>query len=273
MKMSCKPQTKYAAAITRNGTWVSDWSAARRRTETSAAVSSGAPATERGRPGRRPMRRAACRAPGRRSRGRRYASRRSTASIWPSGADNSAPSEPAAVTAPSTTLRTLAGTACDATASAMPDAVQASEVPIRNAGADAERRRSRLRVAEDDKARHIERRACHHERAIADAHRERAGDRLQEAPGEVLHRDRQREVRDRDGDVARQRLHEQPEALAQPHAERQHDRRRRAGCPDRAQGSAGPLIARLPAVLITQICVPKLRRPGIVSRKKVHRSV
>src|ERR1700722_247819 len=52
-------------------------------------------------------------------------------SICPSGADNNAPSDPAAETMPSTVLRTVVGTARAATDMAMAAAVQASDVPIR----------------------------------------------------------------------------------------------------------------------------------------------
>jgi hypothetical protein len=51
-------------------------------------------------------------------------------SICPSGADNSAPSDPAAETMPSTVLRTAVGTARAATDIAMAAAVHASDVPI-----------------------------------------------------------------------------------------------------------------------------------------------
>ncbi|MET3156957.1 hypothetical protein ABIF34_003982 [Bradyrhizobium japonicum] len=54
--------------------------------------------------------------------------------------------------------------------------------------------------------------------AEAVAHRHRAGERLEKAPGEVLHGERQREIRDRNVDVVSQRLHEDAEALPQPHA-------------------------------------------------------
>ena len=55
---------------------------------------------------------------------------KSTASIWPSGADSSAPSEPDAVMAPSTRLRERLDTAREPTASAIAEAVQASATPI-----------------------------------------------------------------------------------------------------------------------------------------------
>ncbi|MHC2782286.1 hypothetical protein ACVMBZ_001493 [Bradyrhizobium liaoningense] len=51
-------------------------------------------------------------------------------SICPIGADNSAPSEPAPETMPSTVERTVAGTARAATDIAIAAAVHASEVPI-----------------------------------------------------------------------------------------------------------------------------------------------
>ena len=60
--------------------------------------------------------------------------------------------------------------------------------------------------------------------AEAVAHRHGAGERLQESPGEVLHGERQRELRHRNPDVVRQRLHEDAEALPQAHAEGEHQR-------------------------------------------------
>ena len=51
-------------------------------------------------------------------------------SICPIGADNSAPSDPAADTMPSTVLRTAAGTARVATDIAIAAAVHASDIPI-----------------------------------------------------------------------------------------------------------------------------------------------
>src|SRR5665213_163898 len=51
-------------------------------------------------------------------------------SICPIGADNNAPSDPAAETMPSTVLRTVSGTARAATDIAIAAAVQASDVPI-----------------------------------------------------------------------------------------------------------------------------------------------
>jgi hypothetical protein len=52
------------------------------------------------------------------------------ASACPIGADSSAPSDPAPVMKPRTRLRTVAGTARDATAMAIAEAVQASATPI-----------------------------------------------------------------------------------------------------------------------------------------------
>jgi hypothetical protein len=46
---------------------------------------------------------------------------------------------------------------------------------------------------------------------------------LQKSPGEILHRERQREIGDRNSDILRQRLHEKAERLPQPHAQREHD--------------------------------------------------
>ncbi len=62
------------------------------------------------------------------------------------------------------------------------------------------------------------------DRPEAQPHDQRAGDRLQQAPGEVLDRDGQREVGDAERQVARDRLKKQTERLANAHAERQHDR-------------------------------------------------
>jgi hypothetical protein len=80
-----------------------------------------------------------------------------------------------------------------------------------------------LRAGQQREADDIEQRADHHDRAKAVAHGHGAGERLQESPGEVLHRQRQREIRHRDLDVLRQRLQENAEALPQAHAQRQHD--------------------------------------------------
>ena len=55
---------------------------------------------------------------------------KSVVSIWPSGAESSAPSDPVAVIAPSTKLRDFAGTARAPTASEIAEAVQASAIPI-----------------------------------------------------------------------------------------------------------------------------------------------
>ena len=74
-----------------------------------------------------------------------------------------------------------------------------------------------------DEAHDIHDRAGNHDRTEAEPRRQRAGDRLQEAPGEILDGDRQREVGDGDVNVICQRLHEQTEALTQTHAEAEHD--------------------------------------------------
>jgi hypothetical protein len=79
-----------------------------------------------------------------------------------------------------------------------------------------------MRLRHQDQARNVEQRAHDHDRAKPVAHRPGAGERLQEPPGEVLHRNRQREFGDGDADVMRQRLHEDAERLPQAHAERQH---------------------------------------------------
>ena len=270
MKMSCKPHTKYAVAITRNGTWVSDLPSAA-RTETSAVVSPGVAGN--GMRSMRPATHAAGSMPSARTAKPRMPIRqpKSTASIWPSGADNSAPSEPAAVTAPSTTLRTLAGTACDATASAMPAAVQASEVPIRNP-APMRTATKPVALSEDDKARHIERRACHHERAkpMRTASAPATGCRKPQArfctaiasvkSATVMTMSRV------SGCMNSPRLWRTPMLIVS-----MTDAPSRM--PMTGRKVCRTVIARLPAVLITQICVRKIRRPGIVSRKKVHRPV
>jgi hypothetical protein len=59
--------------------------------------------------------------------------------------------------------------------------------------------------------------------AKAVAHRHRAGERLQESPGEVLHGERKGEIGNRNVDVLRQRLQEDAERLPQAHAQREHD--------------------------------------------------
>jgi len=97
-----------------------------------------------------------------------------------------------------------------------------------------------MRCTKNDEAGEIEHGAADHDAPKADAHRQCAGDRLQEAPCKILHRDRQREVRDRDRDVARERLHEQAKALPQPHAEAQHDGGARQEPQDRTH--AAPLF-------------------------------
>jgi hypothetical protein len=70
-----------------------------------------------------------------------------------------------------------------------------------------------LRTRHQHKPRDVEQRAHHHNRAKAVSHGHGAGERLQEAPGEVLHRQRQRELRHRDTDVVRKRLQEDAERL------------------------------------------------------------
>ena len=80
----------------------------------------------------------------------------------------------------------------------------------------------------------------------------RAGGGLQEAPGQVLHRHRQGEVGDSDGDVAGERLHHEAEALAHAHAEAGHDRRAEQDRQVRLQVLGE---AHLGAPFITQVCV------------------
>ena len=77
----------------------------------SAARRPGEPAAARDRPGRRTRRRAACRAPAPAKPSTPARQPKSSASNCPIGAANSAPSDPAAVTMPSTMLRSAAGTA------------------------------------------------------------------------------------------------------------------------------------------------------------------
>ena len=70
----------------------------------------------------------------------------------------------------------------------------------------------------------VQQSAHDHHRTKAVTRRERAGERLQKSPRKILHGDRQREIRDGNCDVAGQRLHEDAEALAQAHAQAQHQR-------------------------------------------------
>ena len=119
---------------------------------------------------------------------------------------------------PSTVLRTVAGTARAATDIAIAAAVQASDMPISTPRADHDADKA-MRARHQRQARDIQQRADHHDRAKAEPHRHRAGERLQESPGQVLHRDRQGEVGNGDADVVGQRLQEDAERLAQAHAQ------------------------------------------------------
>ncbi len=107
-----------------------------------------------------------------------------------------------------------------------------------------------VRGRHQGEAHDVHQRTHDHDRAEAVAHRQRTGQRLQEAPGEVLHGQRQGEVRHRDADVVRQRLQEDAQALAQAHAERQHqrgaDQDGQCGSQDLQEGhcSCSPLGAR-----------------------------
>ena len=115
-------------------------------------------------------------------------------SICPIGADTNAPSDPAAETMPITVLRTVAGTARADTDIAIALAVQASDAPISTPRADQDRDHA-VRGRHQGKADDVEQRAHDHDRPKTVAHRHRAGDRLQKSPGEILHRERQREMR------------------------------------------------------------------------------
>ena len=109
-----------------------------------------------------------------------------------------------------------------------------------------------LGQGEGEHARQVEDAAAQHHRPEADADGKRARHRLQEAPGQVLHRHGEREVGDADGDVAGERRHDQPEALADAAAQAQHDRR-----PDQdRQGRAQLLDEAHGSPLLTQVCVP-----------------
>jgi hypothetical protein len=72
------------------------------------------------------------------------------------------------------------------------------------------------------KAGHIKRSTREHDRAKAQPHCQRAGNRLQDAPSQVLHGQGKGKVGYRDRDILRQRLHDEPEALTQTHAQAQH---------------------------------------------------
>src|SRR5712675_2230943 len=129
MKTSCIPQTKYAQVITTNDALPNAifaatpaevsaiWSDARGGSGTLSTLpanqAAGSSASDKTTKPARPVRQP-------------YPS----LSICPSGADNSAPSDPAAETMPSTVLRTVAGTARAATDIAIAAAVQANDVPI-----------------------------------------------------------------------------------------------------------------------------------------------
>jgi hypothetical protein len=99
-----------------------------------------------------------------------------------------------------------------------------------------------LRARHQHQPRDIKQRAHHHDAAKAVSHRERAGERLQKAPGEVLYRNREGEIRYRDPDVTGQRLQEDAERLAQAHAEAEHqrgaDQNRQRGTKHTQQGHA-----------------------------------
>ena len=73
-----------------------------------------------------------------------------------------------------------------------------------------------------DQAGDVETGADDHHRPEPDARGEAAGDRLQQPPSHVLDGDGDGEVGDRRSEVARQRLQEQPQALAQLQADAEH---------------------------------------------------
>ncbi len=120
---------------------------------------------------------------------------------------------------PSTVLRTVAGTARAATDIAIAIRGAGQRRADQHARADHDRDRCPLRGGHQGEAHDVHQRAHDHDRAEAVAHGHGAGERLQESPGEVLHGQRQREIRHRNADVVRQRLHEDAEALPQAHAQ------------------------------------------------------
>ncbi|SPC12602.1 hypothetical protein CO2235_150257 [Cupriavidus oxalaticus] len=79
-----------------------------------------------------------------------------------------------------------------------------------------------LRGRQQHQPGHIRQRAGQHQRPEADPRGPCARQRLQQAPGEVLHGDGHGEVGDRDADVPRQRRHEDAQALAQAHGQAEH---------------------------------------------------
>jgi len=138
----------------------------------------------------------------------------------PIGADNNAPSDPAAETMPSTLERTRSDTTRAATDIAIAAEVQAGDTPIRTPAPKMMLRkdaRSPSACAPRDSDS-----AAHHDGAEAPAHREAARERLQQFPGKILHGNRQRELGDGNPDITRQGLQENAERLTEPRAEVEH---------------------------------------------------
>jgi hypothetical protein len=78
----------------------------------------------------------------------------------------------------------------------------------------------------------------HHQAAEAEPTGQRAGDRLEQAPGDVLDGDGDGEIGDLEREIAGQGLEEQPQALAQPQREAQHQGDGNRWQPRRASASA-----------------------------------
>ncbi len=155
--------------------------------------------------------------------------------------------------------------------------------PDQHAGAEHDAEKP-LRARHQREAQDVKHRADHHDGAKAVAHRHCAGQRLQESPGQVLHRDREGEIGDGYPDIMGQRLQEDAEALAQAHAQAEHqgsaNQNGKRGTKHLQQGHdscsffAGRKTRRssVASGLITQTCVIKLRA-AMLSRQKEHRSV
>jgi len=82
-----------------------------------------------------------------------------------------------------------------------------------------------LRARHQREPGNVKQRADHHDGAKAEPHRQRAGERLQESPGQVLYGDGEGEIGYRYRHIMGQGLQKDAEALAQAHAQAEHQRR------------------------------------------------